>query len=233
MSLLSLNDKLTPQPAKVQPLGLFETPLAYGSLTDGDALISELKSLILQRKDQSPGLERSNIGGWHSDTDMLDWGGRPAKKLAQTAINIAKRMSHFQESSVADREWLVRMWANVTPAGGLNHLHSHPGNLWAAVLCIDMGHETEQESRDAGGSFYLEDPRFPMAAMRDTAFRMRGVDGQPQQYETEIELQRGNLILFPAWLRHGVRPHTGKGERITIAMNIDDESRVRLDELAG
>ena len=67
MSLLSLNDKLTPQPAKVQPLGLFETPLAYGSLTDGDALISELKSLILQRKDQSPGLERSNIGGWHSD----------------------------------------------------------------------------------------------------------------------------------------------------------------------
>ena len=100
------------------------------------------------------------------------------------------------------------MWANVTPSGGLNHLHSHPGNLWAAVLYIDMGHLTEQKSRDAGGSFNLEDPRFPMAAMRDTAFRMRGVDSHPQQYQTEIELQRGNLILFPAWLRHGVRPHT-------------------------
>ena len=221
MSKRILIDKLRPQAAKVQPLGLFETPLAYGNLTDGDALISELERLIRQRKDQSPGLARSNIGGWHSDTDMLEWGGQPAQKLAQTAINIAKRMSHFQDSSVADREWLVRMWANVTPAGGLNHLHSHPGNLWAAVLYIDMGYETEQESSNAGGSFYLEDPRFPMAAMRDTAFRMRGADGEPQQYQTEIELQRGNLIVFPAWLRHGVRPYTGKRERISVAMNID------------
>ena len=221
MSERILIDKLRPQAAKVQPLGLFETPLAYGNLTDGDALISELERLIRQRKDQSPGLARSNIGGWHSDTDMLEWGGQPAQKLAQTAINIAKRMSHFQDSSVADREWLVRMWANVTPAGGLNHLHSHPGNLWAAVLYIDMGYETEQESSNAGGSFYLEDPRFPMAAMRDTAFRMRGADGEPQQYQTEIELQRGNLIVFPAWLRHGVRPYTGNRERISVAMNID------------
>jgi len=221
MSERILIDKLRPQAAKVQPLGLFETPLAYGNLTDGDALISELERLIRQRKDQSPGLARSNIGGWHSDTDMLEWGGQPAQKLAQTAINIAKRMSHFQDSSVADREWLVRMWANVTPAGGLNHLHSHPGNLWAAVLYIDMGYETEQESSNAGGSFYLEDPRFPMAAMRDTAFRMRGADGEPQQYQTEIDLQRGNLIVFPAWLRHGVRPYTGKRERISVAMNID------------
>jgi uncharacterized protein (TIGR02466 family) len=206
---------------KAQPIGIFETPIAYGELKDADEVMKELEVAIRKRKTTSTGLSRSNIGGWHSDTDMLDWGGQPAQKLAQTAINIAKRMSHFQDSSVADREWLVRMWANVTPAGGLNHLHSHPGNLWAAVLYIDMGYETEQESRNAGGSFYLEDPRFPMTAMRDTAFRMRGADGEPQQYQTEIQLQRGNLIVFPAWLRHGVRPYTGKRERISIAMNID------------
>ena len=120
-------------------------------------------------------------------------------KACTTAINIAKRMSHFQDSSVADREFLVRMWADVTPAGGLNHLHSHPGNLWAAVL-DDMGYETEQESRNAG-----EIPgrsRFPMAAMRDTHFEC-GALMATSAYQTEIQLQRGNLILFPAWLRHG------------------------------
>ena len=84
-----------------------------------------------------------------------------------------------------------------------------------------MGHKTEQDSRDAGGNSYLEDPRFAMAVMRDAAFRIRGVDGQPQQYQKEIQLQRGNLLLFPAWLRHGVRPYSGEGERITIAINID------------
>jgi hypothetical protein len=60
-----------------------------------------------------------------------------------------------------------------------------------------------------------------MAEMRDTSFRMMGVNGQPQQYESEIQLQRGNLIVFPAWLRHGVRPFRGKRERISVAMNVD------------
>ena len=206
---------------EAQPIGIFETPIAYGRLKDADEVMKELEVAIRKRKTISTGLSRSNLGGWHSESDMLEWGGLAAHKLAEAAVNIAKRMSYFKESSAEDRQWLVRMWANVTPEGGLNLLHSHPGNLWAAVLYIDMGHETEQESHDAGGSFYLEDPRFPMAAMRDTAFRMRGVDGQPQQYQTEIQLQRGNLIVFPAWLRHGVRPYTGKRERISVAMNID------------
>ena len=206
---------------EAQPIGIFETPIAYGRLKDADEVMKELEVAIRKRKTISTGLSRSNLDGWHSESDMLEWGGPAAHKLAEAAVNIAKRMSYFKESSAEDRQWLVRMWANVTPEGGLNLLHSHPGNLWAAVLYIDMGHETEQESHDAGGSFYLEDPRFPMAAMRDTAFRMRGVDGQPQQYQTEIQLQRGNLIVFPAWLRHGVRPYTGKRERISVAMNID------------
>ena len=185
----------------------------------------ELEEVIRKRKTVSKGLSRSNLGGWHSESDMLEWGCPGAQRLAEAAVKIGKRMSHFKGSSTENRQWIVRMWANVTPAGGLNLLHSYPGNLWAAVLYIDMGYETEQESRNAGGSFYLQDPRFLMTAMRDTAFRMRGADGEPQQYQTEIELQRGNLILFPAWLRHGVRPHSGKGERITIAMNIDAERR--------
>ena len=210
---------------EAQPIGLFETPIAYGRLKDADAVMRELEEVIRKRKTVSKGLSRSNLGGWHSESDMLEWGGPAAQRLAEAAVKIAKRMSHFKESSTEDRQWIVRMWANVTPAGGLNLLHSHPGNLWAAVLYIDMGHEKEQDSGDAGGNFYLEDPRFPMAAMHDTAFRIRGVDGQPQQYQTEIQLQRGNLILFPAWLRHGVRTYTGNGERITIAMNIDAVSK--------
>ena len=115
------------------------------------------------------------------------------------------------------------MWANVTPNGGLNHIHVHPGNLWAAVLYLDMGDGADEE--DVGGNFYLEDPRFPMCAMRETALRMVGSDGQAQQYEVDFKLARGNLIVFPAWLRHGVRQYTGARERISIAMNIDATRR--------
>ncbi|MEX0964071.1 MAG: hypothetical protein WDZ52_08550 [Pseudohongiellaceae bacterium] len=52
-----------------------------------------------------------------------------AGSLAETAIKIAKRMTYFQEASLDEYEWKVRMWANVTPAGGMNQLHAHPGNL--------------------------------------------------------------------------------------------------------
>ena len=138
---------------EAQPIGLFETPIAYGRLKDADAVMRELEEVIRKRKTVSKGLSRSNFGGWHSESDMLEWGGPAAQRLAEAAIKIAKRMSHFEESSTEDRQWIVRMWANVTPAGGLNLLHSHPSNLWAAVLYIDMGHENEQDSGDVGGTF--------------------------------------------------------------------------------
>lgn len=115
------------------------------------------------------------------------------------------------------------MWANITYKGGLNTLHTHPGNLWAAVLCIDSGVKSEQASRggDSGGNLYLEDPRFPIAAMRDPSFRLLGADGQPQKYQIYLRLKRGDLVVFPAWLCHGVRPYAGYRERLSVALNID------------
>lgn len=210
----------TPLRVEAQHVGFFETPIAYCRLKEGETLIQELEKAIRQNRAQDNGLTRSNLGGWHSDTDMLKWGGDAASRLAESAINVAKRMTHFQEADSDSYDWQVRMWANVTSPGGLNHMHAHPGNIWAAVLYLDMGDEADS-SEEVGGAFYVEDPRFPMAAMHNTAIRMIGIDSQPQQYEVELKLVRGNLVVFPAWLRHGVRPYTGKRERISIAMNID------------
>lgn len=205
---------------EAQQVGFFETPIAYCQLKDGAALMAELRSAILKNRTDTEGLSRSNIGGWHSNTDMMRWGGEAAITLADTAIGIAKRMSYFQESSPENYDWVVRMWANVNEKGGLNQLHAHPGNLWAAVLYLDMGDGPDSDV-DVGGAFYIEDPRFPMSAMHNTAIRLLGSDGNPQQYEVEFKLAKGKLVVFPAWLRHGVRPYMGDRERISIAMNID------------
>ncbi len=204
---------------EAQHVGFFETPVVVSRLQNGDTLMNDLERAIRRNQAQQAGLRRSNIGSWHSDTDMLRWGGAAAGELADRAIGICKRLTVFQEAKPETFHWVARMWANVTPRGGLNHLHSHPGNLWAAVLYLDLGEATEMG--DSGGAFYVEDPRFPMVAMRNTAVRMLGADGNPQQYEVEFKLKRGDLIVFPAWLRHGVRPYTGNRERISIAINID------------
>lgn len=210
---------------EAQHVGVFETPVAYCRLNQGESLFSDLEQAIRQQMAQDDGLNRSNIGGWHSGTNMMQWGGPAALKLAESAIGIAKRLTHFEEVGPENFDWLVKMWANVTPAGGLNHLHAHPGNVWAAVLYLDMG-DSESE-QDVGGEFYVEDPRFPMIAMRNTSTRLISSDGKPQTYEMEFKLARGNLLVFPAWLRHGVRPYSGTRERISIAMNIDLRQKPR------
>ncbi|MEZ5492232.1 MAG: TIGR02466 family protein [Gammaproteobacteria bacterium] len=205
---------------RAQPMGLFETPIAYCQLQGGEEFLQDLEAIVRRRRDEDPGLSRSNIGGWHSDTRMLEWGGEPARKLGETVISIARRMTHFKESSPDAFDWPLQMWANVTPQGGMNDMHVHPGNLWAAVLYLDLGREADAPL-DVGGNFFVEDPRFPMTVMRNTGMRLISADGNPQDIQTEFRLQRGDIVVFPAWLRHGVRPYKGSRERISIAVNID------------
>jgi uncharacterized protein (TIGR02466 family) len=191
--------------------GLFETNILHGHLTGSEPLSAALEAVIRARREAEPGIERSNVGGWHSRTDMLDWGGPAAAKLADTAVKMAKRVSVF---GGAEPEWSARMWANVSPPGALNMSHAHPGVLWAAVYYVAVGEAGQ------GGELYLEDPRFPVPQMTYPGFRAVGADGAPQDVEHRIAPKRGDLILFPAWMRHGVRPWLGEGERISIAMNL-------------
>lgn len=204
-------------------IGLYETPILHGRLADAAALTAALRTAILDRYAAAPSLARSNVGGWHSATDMLDWGGPAAAALADTAVKMAKRASHFDGRDAATVEWTVKMWANVSPPGALNMSHAHPGVLWAAVYYIDMGvaPAASDGGGEAGGELFFEDPRFPVPFMRLPGFRLIGIDGQPQPIERRLPTEPGDLVLFPAWLRHGVRPHLGTGDRISIAMNID------------
>lgn len=199
---------------RAEQLGLFETIVAHGHLSDAGPLTAALESAIRTHRAAQPGIERSNIGGWHSKTDMLDWGGPAAAKLAEMAVRTARRLSHFEGRDAATVAWDVRMWANVSPPGALNMSHAHPGVLWAAVYYVAAGEE------GAGGELYLEDPRFPLPLMTFPGFRVLGMDGRPQPIEHRIAPKTGDLILFPAWIRHGVRPYTGSGERISVAMNL-------------
>lgn len=200
-------------------LGLFETPVLQGEVVDAAPLCAELAAVIARRRAQAGTIGRSNVGGWHSATDMLDWGGPAAARIADLAVRMARRMSHFDGREPNDLDWSVKMWANVSPPGALNMSHAHPGVLWAAVFYVDMGMPPAGE--DGGGELYFEDPRFPVPLMRLPGFRIRGLDGQPQPVEHRLPTRAGQIVLFPAWVRHGVRPHKGSGDRMSVAMNID------------
>jgi uncharacterized protein (TIGR02466 family) len=205
-----------------RPQSLFETPMVYARLEGSDALRAELAARIRARKAEHPGVSHSNENGWHSEADMMAWGGENARLLGETAVQVAKRMSSVVGGAPDDYAWRLHMWANVSGPGALNHLHAHPGVLWSAVFYVDLGGGADEE---VGGEIVFEDPRYPLIAMRDPSLRMIGADGKPQTPERLLRPVAGDLLVFPAWLRHGVRPYRGTGERISIAMNIDGQRK--------
>ena len=96
-------------------------------------------------------------------------------------------------------------------AGDRNVLHCHPGCFVSATYYVRVPEHVK------GGEIVFRDPRGPAVAMYETPgielpWVGNGV-GIPFSPAT------GHLLIFPAWLEHGVEPFEGAGERISIAFN--------------
>ena len=118
----------------VQVSHLFSTPLVVGKIAGGEALARDLGTVTRARRDSHPGVAKTNVGGWHSTYDMMDWGGSAARTLARLSVGLAKSASAFADASPDDFDWTVEMWANISGPGASNAIHVHPGSLWAAVF---------------------------------------------------------------------------------------------------
>jgi len=189
---------------------LFATPVMVTRFGD-DALIAELERAILKRRDEDGGIQRSNLGGWHSDGELFAWGGAPARSLLARIFEMADQQTVLKAEQPGQAfEWAAQGWANVNQPGASNAAHSHPGCFWSAVYYIRVDPGT-------GGELILHDPRSPALEMYAPSlwFKESGV-----QREGTIKPHPGLLILFPAWLIHSVRPWFGDGLRISIAINL-------------
>jgi hypothetical protein len=71
---------------KPQVRAIFPTYILETRVKDWESLNSGLQAVIAQKRASDPGINRSNLGGWHSDTDMLRWGGEPARRLGLAAL---------------------------------------------------------------------------------------------------------------------------------------------------
>jgi hypothetical protein len=106
-------------------------------------------------------------------------------------------------------------WFHVTRRGGFFGLHNHPNASWSGVYCVDPG-KHDADKKDSGRLTFVN-PMI-MGAMHMDA----GVDSMklPHAYQVaSLSLEPGQLVMFPSWVLHDVKPFEGEGERITIAFN--------------
>ena len=195
----------------------FATPVVVATLPDAEALNLELGRIILEREQKEAGVQHSNLGGWQSSWDFEAWGGAAAKRLLDAARELATRMTSDRAGRPVRLAWRCNAWANVNRRGHGNEFHTHPGAYWSGTYYVDDGGIGEDHA--LGGEFEIQDPRGVAPAMYapHLGFAMPG--GQSAGASELIFPKSGQLILFPSWLQHAVRPYQGDRLRISVAFN--------------
>jgi uncharacterized protein (TIGR02466 family) len=202
-----------------QVASLFETPVILEDFPHAAQANPDFSRRILQKRNESAGVAISNVGGWHSSSDMAQWGGDFLLPLVERIVGLADRFTSDVRGSTEPRfVWYPEVWANVSGSGASNSFHYHSGCVWSAVYYVADGYRTPDE--DVGGELVLLDPRAPAVTMAAPDLRYRRPDGQVYTSEAKLRPRAGRIVMFPSWLMHSVRLYRGSATRISIAVNL-------------
>lgn len=198
----------------------FGTPISIRRVESAAMLNRGLERAILSRAERGEANRISNIGGWQSLPDLLEWPEPEIKALAQELDRSVQLISALPSVLQSHGPQATRVkynaygWANVNRTGNYNMFHVHPGNHWSVVYYVATG--TLDPDTPMNGRIELRDPRSAAAFAKIPGFTC----GQPLL----IRPEPGMMLVFPAWIEHGVHPFHGHGHRISIAFNVALES---------
>jgi len=177
---------------------LFPTPVYFKMMPNPQKMNKYLFPLIKawSKKDKSE--ERTNAGGgWHSPTDMN------TKKEYDPLTNelFAMQDEIFKDYGMEPKPGLGNMWAN------------HPNSQWSGVYYVKVPKNS--------GSLFVEDPRPGPHHLEP-----RRVEGIPRALWRVVIYPaiEGQMIMFPAWLPHGVEINESKEKgdkswRVSVSFN--------------
>lgn len=193
----------------MQPL--FYSPLTVFELQDAATLNAQLLAEAGAIRAQSPGVERSNWHGWHSNDDFFERSEPGCRTLRQhivEAIQLCTRnVSPGFDFSLYDIQ--AEGWINMLGRGGLNTPHDHPAWVWSGCYYVSL----PDGDQELSGNIEFFDTR--------TNIRTLTVDGAACfASKFKMKPKAGMLLMFPSYLRHWVYPNESDEERVTIAFNV-------------
>ena len=184
----------------------FPTPIYWYDLPNPNQFNENLIKNIEKWKETDQGEKKTNLGGWHSATDM---------HLKKEYEPLVKELNKFQEQickeeGYAHPTFLSNMWANINHPGCSNETHVHPNCQWSGVYYI--------KTSEGCGDLILEDPR-PGYAM--TGAQQISLSNLPLRLLRNIAYMpiAGRIIMFPSFLNHSVDINQSKEDRISVSFN--------------
>ncbi len=195
----------------------FPTLLMTRKYQEVDALNAALGELVtkLEKEAKNVADETTNIGGFHSDSKLMNR-SEPEILMLREMIGVAVKeyIDRYFKDNCAEppKDLKIRMWGwgiNMREGDG-NSQHVHPDAKISGVYypVIPSGQLGGSKAKP-GGAIMFSDPR-PRAHMNPV---------QNQITEIVVPPEPGMMILFPSYYEHAVIPFRGPGVRTCIAFN--------------
>ena len=103
--------------------------------------------------------------------------------------------------------YITQSWVNWTKKGEEHHKHAHSNSLFSGVFYIDADEEYDSIKffkRHTYESLTIEPYEHHLFNSESWTFKVK----------------TGDIILFPAYMLHGVTPHNNLKPRKTVSFNI-------------
>lgn len=208
--------------ARVQ--SCFSVPVAHFMLPGAERLNPALKERLLaweknegKRSSAPTGVPKHEV--YESDFSLFYREDPAVSALAQTCLNVLgeliMRLNQYSAEEMSNLRIFHHSWFHITRHGGYTALHNHPMASWSGVYCVSPGDNVGEYRNN--GVLRLIDSRSNHTMYLDPGNAHLAAPYSPG--DQALELQAGQLVLFPSWLQHEVLPYWGQSERITVAFN--------------
>ena len=160
--------------------------------------------------DDKEGVKKTNINGWHSKPfNFSEKESAAIKFFKATQVYVADVLKKYGWFYDHNKIVCNSMWSIINKKDNFNIEHTHPNNYISASYYV-------KAPKDCG-RFSVTNPntinrdKFPKQVNR-TEFN-RNV--------AQINVEEGDLLIFPSYLPHYVEPNKSDEDRIVVSFNID------------
>ena len=203
----------------------FAVPFGFAKLENCAALNAELRELFLQRAGQGSRyanprpLTQRNREVFESEFEIFRWQEPCIQQLKEFCwshmLQMIGALNGYDGATIKRLLIYNEAWFHVTRRGGFFGLHNHPNASWSGVYCVDPG-QNDVDKPDSGLLSFVSPAVITSMHMDAATLNLRDPFAPNVR---ALRLEPGQLVVFPSWILHDVKPLQGEGVRVTVAFN--------------
>jgi uncharacterized protein (TIGR02466 family) len=203
----------------------FAVPFGFAKLENCAALNAELRELFLQRAGQGSRyanprpLTQRNREVFESEFEIFRWQEPCIQQLKEFCwshmLQMIGALNGYDGATIKRLLIYNEAWFHVTRRGGFFGLHNHPNASWSGVYCVDPG-QSDVDKPDSGLLSFVSPSVITSMHMDAATLNLRDPFAPNVR---ALRLEPGQLVVFPSWILHDVKPFQGEGVRVTVAFN--------------